>query len=85
MIENINQNTKQTSRTLKIDGIAPINALTTTRMPSNLESAFNGLNARNVLMDLNAGISATPNQSNILPKTLTKTMKKSNQFQPLVK
>jgi hypothetical protein len=30
-----------------------------TRIPSNLESAFNGRNALNVLMDLNAGISAT--------------------------
>jgi len=29
MIENINQNTRQTSRTLKIDGIAYIRAFTT--------------------------------------------------------
>jgi hypothetical protein len=29
-MENINQNTRQTSKTLKIEGIAPINALTTT-------------------------------------------------------
>jgi hypothetical protein len=30
MIENINQNTRQTTKTLKIEVIAPINALTTT-------------------------------------------------------
>jgi hypothetical protein len=30
MIEKISQNTRQTSKTLKIDGMAPINALTTT-------------------------------------------------------
>jgi hypothetical protein len=30
MIENINQKTRQTSKTLKMDDIAPINALTTT-------------------------------------------------------
>jgi hypothetical protein len=29
-MENINQKTRQTSKTLKMDGIAPINALTTT-------------------------------------------------------
>ncbi len=59
--------------------------LSHTRIPSNLESAFNGLKARNVLIDLNAGISATPNQSSKLPRILTTTIKKSNQFQPLVK
>ena len=56
-----------------------------TRMPSNLDSAFNGRSARSVLMDLNAGISATPSQSRILPRTLTTTMMKSSQFHPLEK
>ncbi len=60
-------------------------AFSPTRIPSNLESAFNGLKALNVLIDLNAGISATPSQSSVLPRTLTTTIKKSNQFQPLVK
>jgi hypothetical protein len=54
-------------------------------MPSNLDSAFNGLSALNVRMDLNAGISATPSQSSKLPRTLTKTITKSNQFQPFLK
>jgi hypothetical protein len=101
MIENINQNTRQTSRTLKIDGIAPTKALTTTyfskikinnsidyfhtRIPSNLDSARNGRKARNVLMDLNAGISATPNKSRAFPRILTSTITKSNIFQPVVK
>ena len=94
----------QTSNTLKMDGIAPINAFTTTyekqtveifeskkqktkptRMPSNLERAFSGRRARSVLIDLNAGISATPSVSSNVPSTLTTTIRKSSQFQPLVK
>lgn len=54
-------------------------------MPSNLDRALRGLNARNVLMDLNAGISATPSVSSNVPSTLTQTIRKSSQFQPLVK
>jgi hypothetical protein len=100
MIENINQNTRQTSKTLNIDGIAPNNALTTiyikikirnsnknfhTRIPSNLDNAFNGRKALNVLIDLNAGISAIPNKSRTVPSTLTTTITKSNLFQPFLK
>lgn len=53
MIENINQNTKQTKSTLKILGMAYINALTTIRMPCHLEMARKGRSALNVLNDLN--------------------------------
>jgi len=56
-----------------------------TRIPSNLDNAFNGRKALNVLIDLNAGISATPNKSRIVPSTLTTTITKSNLFQPFVK
>jgi hypothetical protein len=56
-----------------------------TRIPSNLESAFNGRNALKVLIDRNAGISATPRKSRTVPKTLTTTITKSNQFQAVVK
>jgi hypothetical protein len=81
--------------------MAPINALTTTylknekiknkknnfhtRIPSNLESALNGRKALNVLIDLNTGISATPNKSRRVPRRLTNTITKSNIFQPVVK
>lgn len=50
-MENINQNTKQTKRTLKMDGIAYINAFTTIRIPCHRDIARSGLNARNVLND----------------------------------
>lgn len=52
IIENINQNTKHTSNTLKILGIAYIRALTTIRIPCHREIALNGLSALNVLRDL---------------------------------
>lgn len=56
-----------------------------TRIPSNLDKAFNGLKALNVRIDLNAGISATPSVSSAVPSTLTQTIRKSNQFHPFVK
>lgn len=106
MIENISQNTRQTSKTLEIDGMARNKAVTTTylnreikashclmnntiilhtRIPSNLDNALNGRKARSVLIDLNAGTSATPNISRRVPATLTKTIIKSNLFQPSLK
>lgn len=48
MIEKINQNTKQTSSTLKMDGMAYIRAFTTIRIPCQREIARNGRNARSV-------------------------------------
>lgn len=51
-MEKINQNTRQTSNTLKIDGMAYISALTTILMPCHREIARNGRNALNVLNDL---------------------------------
>ena len=56
-----------------------------TRIPSNLDNAFNGRNALNVLIDLNTGISATPSESSKVPRTLTSTIAKSNMFQPVLK
>lgn len=53
MIENINQKTKQTSKTLKIDGMAYINAFTTIRIPCQRDIARNGLSALSVRNDLN--------------------------------
>lgn len=57
---NTNQKTRQTRSTLSIDGIAPINALTTTLIPSKRDNALKGRKARKVLIALNAGTSATP-------------------------
>ncbi len=50
----------QTINTLNIEGIELRSALTTTLMPSNLDSAFKGRNALNVRIVLNAGMSAKP-------------------------
>lgn len=51
IIEKINQNTKHTKRTLKMEGIAYIRALTTIRMPCHLDIARSGRRARNVRND----------------------------------
>ena len=64
---NMSQNTRHTSRTLKIAGIAPINELTTTRMPSNRDKARSGRRALNVLITLIAGISPKPTKGAIMP------------------
>lgn len=53
MIENINQNTKHTSSTLKMDGIAYINAFTTIRIPCQRDMARNGRNALSVRNERN--------------------------------
>lgn len=53
IMENINQKTKQTNNTLKILGIAYINAFTTILMPCHREIARKGRKARKVLRDLN--------------------------------
>jgi hypothetical protein len=50
-MENISQNTRHTNRTLKIDGMAYISALTTIRMPCHREMARNGRKARSVRND----------------------------------
>lgn len=50
-MEKISQNTKHTNKTLKIDGIAYISALTTIRIPCHLDIALNGRRALNVLSD----------------------------------
>lgn len=53
MIENINQNTKQTNSTLKMDGMAYIRALTTIRIPCHRDIARSGRSARNVRNERN--------------------------------
>lgn len=50
-MEKINQNTKQTSNTLKMEGIAYISALTTIRIPCHRDMARKGRKARNVRND----------------------------------
>lgn len=52
-MENMSQKTRHTSKTLKIEGIAYISALTTIRMPCQREIARSGRRARNVLKDRN--------------------------------
>lgn len=51
MIEKISQNTKQTSKTLKMEGMAYMSALTTILMPCHREIALNGRRARSVLSE----------------------------------
>lgn len=51
MIENINQNTKHTNNTLKMDGMAYMSAFTTIRIPCQRDMARSGRNARNVRND----------------------------------
>lgn len=53
MIEKINQNTKHTSSTLKMDGMAYISAFTTIRIPCQRDMARSGRNALNVRKDRN--------------------------------
>lgn len=51
MMEKMSQKTRHTSKTLKIEGMAYIKALTTIRMPCQREMALSGLSARRVLRD----------------------------------
>lgn len=51
MIEKISQKTRHTRSTLKIDGIAYINAFTTILMPCHRDIARSGRRARNVLSE----------------------------------
>lgn len=51
MIEKMSQNTRHTSSTLKIDGMAYIRAFTTIRMPCHRDMARNGRKARSVRND----------------------------------
>lgn len=51
IIENINQKTRQTKSTLKMEGIAYMRAFTTIRMPCHREIARNGRRARSVRSD----------------------------------
>lgn len=51
MMEKMSQKTRHTSKTLKIDGMAYISALTTIRIPCQREMALRGLSARKVLKD----------------------------------
>lgn len=71
MIQNISQNTRHTIRTLKIDGIAPSNAPTTTLIPSNLERALNGRKALKVRINLKMGISSAPRNDETIPRRAT--------------
>lgn len=52
-MEKINQKTKQTRSTLKMEGIAYISALTTIRIPCQRDIARKGRNALNVRNDRN--------------------------------
>lgn len=52
-MENINQNTRHTNSTLKMDGMAYIRAFTTILMPCQRDIARNGRRARNVRSDRN--------------------------------
>lgn len=52
MMEKISQKTRQTSNTLKIEGIAYMSALTTILIPCHLEIALSGRRARKVRRDL---------------------------------
>lgn len=51
IIENINQKTRHTNKTLKMLGIAYIKAFTTIRIPCHLDMALKGLNALSVLKE----------------------------------
>ena len=57
---NTSQNTMQTRRTLITAGIEPINELTTTLSPLNMDMVLNGRKALNVRIALIAGKSAIP-------------------------
>lgn len=52
IMENISQNTKQTSNTLKMLGMAYIRAFTTMRIPCHRDMARKGRKALKVLKDL---------------------------------
>ena len=57
---NTSQNTMQTRRTLITAGIEPINELTTTLSPLNMDMVLNGRKVLNVRIALIAGKSAIP-------------------------
>lgn len=82
-MENINQKTKHTSNTLKILGMAYINAFTTIRIPCHLLIALSGLNALRVLKDLRTFKFSFSSMSRL--NKLTNTMRKSSRVQNSLK
>ena len=74
---------EQTNKTLLIDGIDAINAMTTNFIPSSLEITLNGLNALRALRAFNALnlVIFIPDKYKIKSISEAVTTKKSRQFQ----
>merc|ERR1719330_88149 len=83
MMEKMSQNTRHTSNTLKIEGMAYIRAFTTIFIPCHREMALKGLRALRVLRDRNAVRVEFPSTARLM--TETNTITKSRHVHTLAK